>query len=138
MEVCVSFSFQSGFSQLGAAFPSYPVTGVAVSEGLHLKSLMTMAGPDLVAIGMSASAREARRVMEEKGHYKYRFYELPDDTGANCLYLNNTIVHASKECFPKSWERFEQLDTPAKKIALASSELNKVDGCFTCCSVLIK
>ena len=123
---------------MAAAFPSYPVTGVEVSAGLHLKSVMSMAGPDLIAIGMSTSARDARKVIEDKGHFKYKFFEVPDNTGANCLYLNNTLIHASKDCFPDSWARFEQLDTPAKKVALASSELNKVDGCFTCCSVLIQ
>lgn len=99
---------------------------------------MTMAGPDLIAIGTSSSSWAARKVIEEKGNFKYRFYEFPDDTGANCLYLNNTLIHVSEECFPLSWKRFGQLDTPAKKIALSSSELNKVDGCFTCSSVLIK
>ena len=76
--------------------------------------------------------------MQEKGHFKYDFYEIPDDPGANCLYLNNTIVHASKDWFPESYERFVQLETPAKKVVLSGSELNKVDGCFSCSSVLIK
>lgn len=123
---------------MAAAFPSYPVTGITVSEGLHLKSVTTMAGPDLIAIGTTTSARDVRKVIEEKGRFKYRYFEVPDNTGANCLYLNNTLIHVSEDCYPKSWARFEQLDTPARKVALGSSELNKVDGCFTCSSVLIK
>lgn len=128
---------QSGLAQLAAAFPAYPVTSVQVKENLHLKSFLSMAGPDLIAITVSEDGQVARRVIEEKGQFKYNFYEIPDDAGANCLYLNGTIVHASQDWFPGSYERFKQLDTPAKKVTLSGSELNKVDGCFSCSSVLI-
>jgi dimethylargininase len=123
---------------MAAAFPSYPVTGIKVSDGLHLKSFITMAGPDLISVGMSVIAREVRKAIEDKGRFKYRYFEVPDNTGANCLYLNNTLIHVAKDTFPESCARFEQLDTPARKIPLLSSELNKADGCFTCTSVLIK
>lgn len=97
-----------------------------------------MAGKDLIAIGTSTAANEARKVMEERGHFKYRFLEVPDDIGANCLYFNNTLVHVSREAYPKSCAVFEKLETEATKIALSATEMNIVDGCFTCCSVLIK
>ena len=125
-------------SQLAAAFPDYPVTGVPVELNLHLKSYLSMAGPDLIAITTSHDGQVAKKYIQEKGHFKYRFFNIPDDPGANCLYLNNTIVHASREWFPKTSELFEQLETTAKKITLCGSELNKVDGCFSCSSVLIK
>ena len=99
---------------------------------------MTMAGPGSVAVGNSTCAKSARKIIEEKGHFKYRFYEFPDDTGANCLYLNGTIIHTSRDWLPRSCERYEQLETPAKKVPLSASELNKVDGCFTCSCVLIQ
>lgn len=97
-----------------------------------------MAGKDLIAIGTSQVANGARKVLEEKGRYKYKYLEVPDDIGANCLYLNNTLVHASKEAFPRSCPVYDKLETSNKKIALSASEMNKVDGCFSCCSVLIK
>ena len=133
-----SIILQDGISQLAAAFPAYSVTGIPVQGGLHLKSFMSMAGPNLVAIGTSPCAKAARKLMEEKGSFQYSFMELPDDVGANCLYLNGTIVHASRDVFPKSCEKFEELDTLAKKVAISLSEMNKVDGCFTCCCVLVK
>lgn len=121
-----------------AAFPEYPVTGVPVEFNLHLKSFLSMAGPDLIAITTSHDGQVARKIIQEKGHFQYRFYDIPDDPGANCLYLNKTIVHASSDWLPGSCERFEKLETPARKITLSGSELNKVDGCFSCSSVLIK
>lgn len=129
---------QRGLSQLAAAFPAYHITGISIEQGLHLKSLMTMAGPGLVAVGTSSSADKAKKLVKERGHFEYKYFELPDDTGANCLYLNGTLVHTSQDWFPESCQRFEQLDTPARKVALTMSELNKVDGCFTCSCVLIK
>ena len=115
------------------------MTGVPVTEGLHLKSFMTMAGPSLIAIStLSPVAQAARKVVEEKGSTRYQFFEVPDNTGANCIYLNNTIIHVAKEALPLSWEKYEKLNTSAKKVSLDMSELNKVDGCLTCSSVLIK
>ena len=131
-------SLQNALSQLSAAFPGYPVTGVPVTHNLHLKSFLSMAGPDLVAITTSHDGRVAKETIQSKGHFKYRYYDIPDDPGANCLFLNNTIIHASPDWLPESCARFEALETPARKIVLSNSELNKVDGCFSCNSVLIK
>ena len=128
---------QAGLDQLAAAFSDYPVTGVPVREGLHLKSFVSMAGPNCIAIGMSTAAKDARRILETEGKFKYEYLEVPDDIGANCLYLNGTLIHVTKQDYPRSYEVFEKFPAP-KKIALSASELNKVDGCFTCCSVLIK
>ena len=97
-----------------------------------------MAGPDLIAITTSHDGRVAKEIIQSKGRFKYRFYDIPDDPGANCLYLNNTIVHASSDWLPESCAHFEALETSARKIVLSNSELNKVDGCFSCNSVLIK
>jgi len=107
-----------------------------VSESLHLKSFLSMAGPNLIAIGISAAAKDARKLIETAGKFKYSFLEVPNDTAANCLYINGTLIHSSKEAFPNSFEVFEKLPA-TRKIALSASELNKVNGCLTCCSVLI-
>nr|CAH17923.1 dimethylarginine dimethylaminohydrolase [Suberites domuncula] len=130
-----------GLQQLAAAFPNFPVTGIPVREGLHLKSFLSMATPNHIAMGSSSAALDAKQLIETEGKFKYsyRYLQVPDDIGANCLYINGTIVHANNETFPKSCKVFEKfVDADVKaKIALSASEVNKVDGCFTCCSVLI-
>lgn len=130
---------QDGLTQLSAAFPQFPVTGITVKEGLHLKSFMSMAATDYIAIGSSPAVMEAKALIESSAKFKYNFLQVPDNTGANCLFVNGAIVHVSTEAFPKSCEVFEKFSCPEvkKKIPLSVSELNKVDGCFTCCSVLI-
>lgn len=127
---------QAGLSQLQNAFPAYHVTPIRVQEGLHLKSFLSMAGPDLMAIGTSKAAQAAKQDIETKGKFLYNFISCHDNTAANCLYVNGTLIHVSPEDFPKSSSAFQQLS--GSKIALSASQLNKVDGCFTCCSVLIK
>ncbi len=131
---------QEGLKQLAAAFPSYPVTGVTVIDScLHLKSMLSMVVPDYISIGTSQAAAVAKEIMERDGHFKYNFLPVPDDFGANCLFVNGTVVYVSKDAYPKSYEVLEKLSLPgfSEKIVVNISELHKVDGCLTCCSVLI-
>lgn len=53
---------EGGAKAVAAAFPEYPVTPIKVSTGLHLKSSMTMAGPDIICVGASKGAQEVLRV----------------------------------------------------------------------------
>ena len=127
-------------SQLANTFPNYSVLKVRVSEGLHLKSFMSMVGPDRIGIGTSPGARLAREQIQSGAKYmeKYEFVEFPDDTAANCLYVGGHLVHVSKEMSPGSAKIFEAIETPGRKIPLNGSELGKVDGCLTCSCLLIK
>ena len=113
---------------------------ISVKEGLHLKSFLSMIGPDKIAISLSSGARRARNIICEKAKYisKYEFVEFPDDTAANCLYINGNLVHVSQEVSPDSTAIYEGLNVAGKKFSLDNSELGKVDGCLTCSSLLIK
>lgn len=121
-------------------FPKYSVLPVKVEEGLHLKSFMSMVGPDKIGIGRSPGARLARKQVSRNARHmeKYEFVEFPDDTAANCLYIGGNLVHVSREVFPASAEVFDTIEIPGRKIPLHTSELGKVDGCLTCSSLLIK
>ena len=119
-----------------SAFPEYPVTKIPVQEGLHLKSFCSMAGLDVIAIGQSAAAEAAQKAIISNGVVQYKFAPVKDDIAANCVFANGTLIHSSPDVFPNSAGAYDHLDCP--KIPLSASELNKVDGCFTCCSVLVK
>lgn len=95
-----------------------------------------MAGKDLIAIGSSPAAERAKQLMITEGNFQYQFWPVPDDIGANCLFINGTLVRASHNVFPESSVQYEKLN--CQQVPLSCSELNKVDGCFTCCSVLIQ
>ncbi len=110
-----------------------------MTGGLHLKSVMSMVAPDYIAIGTSPAAAVAKEIMERDGSFKYSFLSVPDNFGANCLFVNGTVIHVSKDAYPKSCEVFDKFSSPgvSEKIAVNMSELNKVDGCLTCSCVLI-
>jgi len=61
---------------------------------------------------------------------------VPEDRAANCLYLNDTLVHLKERDIPKSYKVFHELS--GNKMELGNSELCKVDGCLTCSSLLLQ
>ena len=126
---------QQGLDSLAKAFPSYPVTGIPVTGQLHLKSMMTMAGPHLIAVGGSSDSATAWNEIEKKAKFQYERFMVPDDRAANCLFANDTLFHLTEAEIPNSYGEFKQL--PGAKVELENSELYKVDGCLTCLSILI-
>jgi dimethylargininase len=118
------------------AFPGFPVSAIKVVEHLHLKSMMTMAGPDTVVIGASKVASDAWNELESKAKFKYQKIVLPEDHAANCLYINGTLVHLADHEIPGSISIYRNL--PGPKIELENSELHKADGCLTCNSILLQ
>ena len=126
---------KEGLETLQKVFSNYPVSPICVVEGLHLKSMMSMAGPNLIAIGQSSAGEKAWKEIEENGTYKYDKLPLPEDIAANCLYVNGILVHASSSYVPLSIAKLRSLN--CDRIELNLSELSKLDGCLTCCSLLI-
>ena len=117
-------------------FPQWPVTGIPVSlPVLHLKSMSSMAGIDTMAISGSRSGQIAWRAIEREAQHQYKRLVFPDDNGANCLFINGTVLHPPKEEYPRSYEVWQTLD--CEKVELPNSELAKADGSLTCNSVRV-
>ncbi|KAJ1171330.1 hypothetical protein NDU88_003193 [Pleurodeles waltl] len=132
---------QRGAEILADTFKDYAVSTVPVHDYLHLKSFCSMAGPNLIAIGSSEAAQKALKTMQQMSDHRYDKLTIPDDHAANCIYLNipnkgHVLLHRSPEEFPESVKIFEKLKD-YMLIPVASTELDKVDGLLTCCSVLI-
>ena len=102
---------------------------------LHLKSMSSIAGLDLIAIGGSEAGRAVWREIESKAHYKYKKLVFPDNNGANCLFINGVVLHPPKEEYPESFKIWETLDCP--RVAVPNSEMAKADGSLTCNSIRI-
>ena len=97
--------------------------------------MSSVAGIDLIAISDSEAGRRAWREIETKAHYKYKKLVFPDNNGANCLFINGTVLHPPKEEYPESFKVWETLDCP--KVPLPNSEMAKADGSLTCNSIRI-
>ncbi|KAM3915135.1 N(G),N(G)-dimethylarginine dimethylaminohydrolase 1 isoform 1-T1 [Leptodactylus fuscus] len=132
---------QRGAEILADTFKDYAVSTVPVCDYLHLKSFCSMAGPNLIVIGSSEAAQKALKTMQQMSDHRYDKLTVPDDAAANCVYLNipgkgHVLLHRAPEEFPESVKVFEKLKEHML-IPVANSELSKVDGCLTCCSLLI-
>ncbi|XP_059504155.1 N(G),N(G)-dimethylarginine dimethylaminohydrolase 1 isoform X2 [Stegostoma tigrinum] len=132
---------QQGAQIVADVFKDYAVSTVEVTGTLHLKTYCTMAGPGLIAIGSSPHAQNALKQMQEMSEHSYNKLTLLDDEAANCVYLNipekgHVLLHRTAKEFPASAKEFEKLKDYTL-IPVTNTELAKVDGGLTCCSILL-
>lgn len=132
---------QRGAEILADAFKDYAVSTVPVADCLHLKSFCSMGGPGLIVIGSSETAQKTLKIMQQMSDHRYDKLTVPDDLAANCIYLNlpdkgHVLLHPTSEEYPESFKVYEKLKD-YMLIPIVNSELVKVDGALTCCSVLI-
>lgn len=112
------------------------MTGIQVQKGiLHLKSVSSLAGINLIAVGDTEAGRKVWREIETNAHFKYDKLVFPDNNGANCLFVNGVVLHPSKEDYPQSFEVWERLKCP--RVSVPNGELAKADGSLTCNSIRI-
>ena len=126
---------ESGAKAVADAFPEFPVTPIPIpGKILHLKSCMSMAGPGILAVSQSVECQEILKKMEREATYRYSTITVPEDVGANVLYVNGTLIHRSE--FPSSSQVFEgKIDYP--KIPIKLWELSKPQASLSCLSLLI-
>ncbi|GAB5575225.1 N(G) [Prionailurus iriomotensis] len=80
-------------------------------------------------------------IMQQMSDHRYDKLTVPDDMAANCIYLNipnkgHVLLHRTPEEYPESAKVYEKLKDHML-IPVSHSELEKVDGLLTCCSILI-
>ncbi|XP_069798844.1 putative hydrolase DDAH2 [Dendropsophus ebraccatus] len=130
-----------GAEIVAKTYQDYAVSTVSVTGGLHLKSFCSMAGPDTLVIGSSDHAKKALKAMEHMTDHHYETLTVPDDPAANCIYARvgpkaNVLVHRSAEEYPNSVQVFQKL-TDYTLVPASCTEVSKIGGCLTACSILI-
>ena len=99
--------------------------------------MSSMCGVDTIAIGDSEAGKKAWKEIESTSHFrKYKRVVFPDNNGANCLFINGTVMHPAAVEYPESHKVWQTIDTP--KVELPNSELSKADGSLTCGSIRIQ
>jgi hypothetical protein len=154
-----------GIESLAKVFPAYRVTAVDIThsaftspaaaavkeeeEGeestdkreeaplpLHLKSMCSRGGDTTLLLGGRAGHVLAG-VVEAVAPRSYDLVLLPDMAAANCVWANGVLVRPlAAEMSAESSLLLDAL--PGKHVQVATSELAKLDGAITCCSVLIQ
>ncbi|XP_057316436.1 N(G),N(G)-dimethylarginine dimethylaminohydrolase 1-like [Hydractinia symbiolongicarpus] len=123
-----------GLETLQKAFPQYPVHGIKVTHTLHLKTIMSVVEEDMLTCGTEPHVSDALEEVLTKATRKYSVLRVPDEAAGNVVLVNGAILCRSQQDYPDSYREFEKL--AIKKIDLDGTELEKVDGSFTCCSLL--
>ena len=68
---------------------------------------------------------------------RYELVHVPDMSAANCVWANDVLVRPLSS--EMSAESSRVLDTlSGSHVQVATSELAKLDGAITCCSVLVE
>ncbi|EEZ99520.1 N(G),N(G)-dimethylarginine dimethylaminohydrolase 1 isoform X2 [Tribolium castaneum] len=128
---------EAGARAVAAAFPEYPCTPIKVPDPKHLKTYITVGGPDLLCVGAGKEAQEVLKRMEREATFSYQTLTLPEDDAANVLYLNGTLVHRSIDEIPHSFKVFsEKIDYPRRSVNI--SQLAKASCGLTSSCILVR
>ena len=113
------------------------------SPPLHLKSLCSIAGPGRIIVGgpYANMIKSQMRAASQLARDEYEYFEVPDEGSANCVFINGHLLRRSRQEFPKSETVFcsneFSRNSSLQHIELEGSELAKLDGALTCCSLLL-
>lgn len=131
------FTNEAGARAVAAAFPEFPCMPIKVPENYHLKSLMSMAGPDIICVGAGKTPQDVLNRIKREATYSYQTLTVPEDHAANVLYVNGTLFHRSEKEIPASFKVFsEKLDFYRQSLDV--SELAKRSCGLTSCCLLIR
>jgi dimethylargininase len=119
------------------------------SPALHLKSIVTMAGPDTLLVADSDLGRSVAFYMQDHsgvgraaraGGKGLAFVLVPDQDAANVVAVNGTILMQPAAHFPETAEAVFAYAGNAglSVVEVDTCELAKADGALTCCSILLQ
>lgn len=80
------------------------MTPIRVNGSKRLKYYVTMAGPDVLCVSTSPTCQEIVKRMEREASFTYQKLTLPEESAANMLYINGTIVHRSPTEIPEAYK----------------------------------
>ncbi|XP_041371325.1 N(G),N(G)-dimethylarginine dimethylaminohydrolase 1-like [Gigantopelta aegis] len=125
----------SGLKILSDTFPEFPVTGISVSDKLHIQDVATMATGDVVIGGGDATAKEIFQNIKSSAHFPYTFIDVETDGGVNVLAVNDHVFHKTKQEIGEAFYRTLLDKVKAKPVEMSFTEFAKADGSLTCCSL---
>lgn len=70
----------------------------------HIKNYVTVAGDMTLAVGPSDLAKDIIDKIKRRVSRYYDIIEVAEDHAANCLFVNQTLIHQAIEEIPKSFK----------------------------------
>lgn len=126
-----------GAQSVGKAFPEYPTTIVHVNPpAVHLKDYISMAGPEVMAVGSSQAAQKTFLEIRNSGAVGYKYITVDEDDAANVIYANGVLLHLGSEQIPRGSAIYaNKIDYP--RVPIRMLEPLKRGGRLTNCVLLV-
>ncbi|CAL4069217.1 unnamed protein product, partial [Meganyctiphanes norvegica] len=126
---------QAGACALASTFPEFPCVPIKVDKSLHLKMLITMAGPDVMCVGPSAEARDTLKAKEGNNLRLWVLSTLVENTIVSIvLALNMRIDHSYSDFYNTILEIFQNHTLSERNLGLISlSNFTKKVGYLKSC-----
>lgn len=114
------------------------VIGIPVSEGLHLKSLISFFDSETLIIANTPAAMQIQSCIEASINGEYVFISVPESIASNVLRIRSSLI--IQEGFSASENILQNLCDRkfVTLIKINMSELIKADGALTCGCLLFK
>jgi len=126
-----------GALNVAKTWPEYPCTTVKLEGSRNLSDRLTLAGPDVLAVGSGHNPQTLVRRIEREATNRYQTLTLPEDEAANCVYVNNTLLHTHSIEAPLSYKVFtERIHFPRREVSL--SEFQKTGRGLSSLCILVK
>ena len=100
-----TFNYTYFYIPLPLSIYSYtyiPILQFQIEGPYTLKYFLSMAGPDVISVGSCGEAQRVLKRVEREASHRYQTLTLPEDGAANCIYVNGTLIHRSRDEAPKS------------------------------------
>ncbi|XP_014680889.1 PREDICTED: N(G),N(G)-dimethylarginine dimethylaminohydrolase 1-like isoform X2 [Priapulus caudatus] len=125
----------NGAIAVANTFPEFPTSPVRVTGVPHLKSVMCMVAPSVLAVASSQEGKDILHRVEGKAEFTYQVMMIPDTKAVNCIYVNGSVVHRSD--IPSGNKVFESKLGELPRCPLSLSQLEKAGGTLSSCALLI-
>jgi len=111
---------------------SIDVIGIPVTEGLHLKSVISFFDSETLVIAATDAGLHIQNEIENVTNQDYTFISVPDSTASNVLRIGSTLI--VQDGFPVSKEILQAFcdQKQVNLVTINMSELIKADGALTC------
>jgi len=130
---------EQGAQAVAEAFPEYVVVPIYIDKinALHLKSVCSMAGRQVIAISNSPCGKEVFKQTKMHAQFSYELLKLDSDAAANMIYVNGRLVHRTREEISETcWSVLdEKIVNPRHQTRIM--DLEKARVCLTSLVLLI-
>lgn len=126
-----------GALAVAATWPEYPCIPVKLEGQKPLGERVSLGGPNILSVGNGQHSQNLVRRMEREATISYQTLTLPEDEAANCIYVNNQLIHSHSTETPLSVQLLqEKIEFATKEISV--SEFQKTGRGLSSLCILVK